>query len=204
VLTLAVTLSVQGAILGIQVQQRRRLPASAGRRRYPPRMRGARGRDARHSDAAQLVLGIDLWEPLRRAYGVDLANGLTADLARAIAASAAPDVEVRRLPEGRFALRLPAASAQDEGAARALVRRVRAAFAASAALPEGRPTVSAVLVPASGGGEAGATAAAGGAWAGGGLAAVGEAFARRGATEVEWIEVAGPAAAAPPEEARPS
>lgn len=226
------TVIVEAAMLGIQAQHRRRMPTGSGFRPYPDAI--PRGHEGRRLDGPLLVIGVDLWIPLRRAYGVDLANDLSLHLARAIAVTleetedrgpgagartgAVAAAEVWRLPEGRFVVRRAPGVLSTESGVRAVVGRVRSEFAARAALPEGRPTVSAVVVlpaaaalpgaaPVAGvAAVAGVTAVAGAAAEAGAaalaeretltegeaLAAAEAEFKRRRTDEIDWIAVVRP------------
>lgn len=205
-LNVVFTVIVEAAMLAIQAQHRHRVPTRSGFRPYPDAM--PRGHEERTLDGPLLLVGIDLWAPLRRAYGVDLANGLSLDLARAIAvaleeagdpgptpgtgspasasasapASASASVQVWRLPEGRFVVRMAPGGAWPEPRARAIVGRIRTEFAARAALPEGRPTASAVLVVPDTAAPTGSAPLTEGT----ALAAAEAEFERRRASEIDW------------------
>jgi diguanylate cyclase len=183
------TVAVEASILAIQVEHRRRLPTGSGYRRYPDR--APREQAARPLEGTLVVMGVDLWDPLRRAYGADLAQGLSLELAQAIATAQEGEEDdgtsgFWRLPDGRFALRRTSAAS-----ARATIGGVRAAFRRRAALPEGRPSLSAVILEAPPG--AGITE-------GDALTAARAVFHRRGATEIEWIEVVASPGVSEPEQ----
>ncbi|WP_378147713.1 hypothetical protein ACFJGV_06395 [Cnuibacter sp. UC19_7] len=187
------TVVVEAAMLGIQAQHRYRMPTRSGFRPYPEP--APRDLAERPLVGALLVVGVDLWGSLRRAYGIDLAHSLALDLARSLAVAidetedanseTSPTLAVWRLPEGRFAVRLTQASTAETRAGE-IARRVPPEFARRAALPEGRPTVSAVLVlpgttPVSTEGTA--------------LTAAEAEFESRQAREIEWLAVVAPGAA---------